>query len=72
MAKSHKTCMAQEEIIDTFGTYQGPGGGGQENQSGSAGFQANPKQLEDRASYHVSPPTVARGTGSCSGEPSWP
>src|SRR3954466_300246 len=22
MAKSHKTCMAQAEIIDTFGTYQ--------------------------------------------------
>ena len=21
MAKSHKTCMAQAEIIDTFGTY---------------------------------------------------
>src|SRR3954467_3850648 len=23
MAKSHKTCMKQAEIIDTFGTYQG-------------------------------------------------
>ena len=23
MAKSHKTCMEQAEIIDTFGTYQG-------------------------------------------------
>ena len=22
MAKTHKTCMEQEEIIDTFGTYQ--------------------------------------------------
>ena len=22
MAKSHKTCMEQAEIIDTFGTYQ--------------------------------------------------
>src|SRR3954467_15380403 len=25
MAKSHKTCMEQAEIIDTFGTYQVPG-----------------------------------------------
>src|SRR3954464_2975611 len=25
MAKSHKTCMEQAEIIDTFGTYQSPG-----------------------------------------------
>src|SRR3954469_16409748 len=24
MAKSHKTCMEQAEIIDTFGTYQMP------------------------------------------------
>ena len=24
MAKSHKTCMEQAEIIDTFGTYQPP------------------------------------------------
>src|SRR3954468_24121507 len=24
MAKSHKSCMEQTEIIDTFGTYQGP------------------------------------------------
>src|SRR4051812_31347071 len=24
MAKSHKTCMEQAEIIDTFGTYHGP------------------------------------------------
>src|SRR3954466_10248398 len=24
MAKSHKTCMEQTEIIDTFGTYQWP------------------------------------------------
>ena len=24
MAKSHKTCMEQGEIIDTFGTYQAP------------------------------------------------
>src|ERR1041384_8028296 len=24
MAKSHKTCMEQAEIIDTFGTYQLP------------------------------------------------
>src|SRR4051812_48307700 len=27
MRKSHKSCMDQAEIIETFGTYQEPGGG---------------------------------------------
>src|SRR4051812_47891126 len=37
----------------TAAQHQGPGGGGKQNYSGSAGFQANPKQLQDHAAYHV-------------------
>src|SRR4051812_34496717 len=33
--------------------HQGPRGGAQQTQSGLSGFQANPKQLHDRAVYHV-------------------
>src|SRR3954471_8811791 len=33
--------------------HQGLGGGAQQNQSGLARFQANPKQIHDRAAYHV-------------------
>ena len=35
MAKSHKTCIEQSEIIDTFGTYQG--GEPEEERKGGAG-----------------------------------
>ena len=32
---------------------QEPGGGGQQGQPGSSGFQANPKQLQNRSAFHV-------------------
>src|SRR4051812_5745321 len=32
---------------------QGPRGGGQQGQSGLVGFQANPKQLQNRLAFHV-------------------
>ena len=38
---------------DTTHLQQGPGGGGQQGQSGSSGFQANPKQLQNRSAFHV-------------------
>src|SRR3954465_14567236 len=33
MAKSHKTCMEQAKIIDTFGTYHSPPPAGSEDQT---------------------------------------
>src|SRR3954462_8442513 len=39
--------------VGTAHQQQGPGGGGQQGKSGSAGFQANPKQLQNRSAFHV-------------------
>ena len=60
--------------------HQGPGGGTQQNQSGLAGFQANPKQLHDRAAYHVFTTSSCRrdrklqqrSAMAVTTEPAWP
>src|ERR1041385_87400 len=60
--------------------HQGPGGGTQQNQSGLAGFQANPKQLHDRATYHVFTTSSSRrdrklqrrADMAVTAEPAWP
>src|ERR1041385_4946378 len=54
--------------------------GSQQNQSGLAGFQANPKQLHDRASYHVFTTSSCkrdrklqrRAAMAVTTEPAWP
>ena len=65
---------------DAMPQHQGLGGGAQQNQSGLAGFQANPKQLHDREAYHVFTTSSCRrdrklqrrAAMAVTTEPAWP